>query len=42
MMELANQLASLERHLKRLADSVKTQPNPTSFGPVSDERPPRY
>lgn len=45
MMELSNQLAALERQVKRLAESVK---NTAASGPgvsggsPADERPPHY
>ena len=44
MMDISNQLAALERQVKRLADSVKAgaENGPSGAGSSPDERPPHY
>lgn len=44
MMEMSNQLAALERQVKRLAESVKNSAasGPGSSASPADERPPHY
>ena len=44
MMELSNQIAALERQVKRLAESLKNASANGPSGPSSpaDERPPHY